>query len=399
MQLLFLLGGAWMAAEMLVDLNRNPSWLIRRALPAGVAALGLILTIAAVLPDGTKNAIEQKVIARSLANKESQDATVDREMIAGRAREWVRRVSILHPRTAWVYGLWVVGTCGLLVATGEKKNRSLAIGQSMVLGATILELGTLFHSWCTFSDPANLRPPEPSIDRVGALAGENRVLQGGPGSDFTNTFAVPNLLASHFIYSVEAYESIHYHSIFSALLALPADERLSLAGVGIAVQKSDNPPAEGTESWPVVEQVSGYNIRRNPVATPLLVTGTSPQPDSPTTLFSAVQAATPVAVDSRTMNRIQFTAPGKTGWLRMAMNWHPGWQWRSSGGSWQSFAQGPDAAAYLDLQKADGPSIEARFFPRPSWVIWLSISAAAGCLGFLIWRGISGLSARSVTTL
>ena len=44
------------------------------------------------------------------------------------------------------------------------------MGQSVVLGATILELGTFFHSWCTFSDPALLHPPDPSIDRVGELA-------------------------------------------------------------------------------------------------------------------------------------------------------------------------------------------------------------------------------------
>ena len=398
-QLLFLLGGAWLAAEMLVDLTRNPSWFIRKALPVGVAALGVMLTIAAVLPHGSRNAIEEKIVARSLAATESSSLAADREWIAGRAREWVRRVSILHPRTAWTYGLLVAGTLGLLAATGGKGGRSIRIGQSVVLGATILELGTFFHSWCTFSDPTLLHPPDPSIDRVGELAGDHRVLQASPGDDFTSTFAAPNLLAANFIPSIEGYESIHYRSILAASGSLPAQDRLTIAGVGVAAHKSDHAPAAGTESWPVSDQVSGYTIRSNPAVIPMVAAGTGPLPATPMAVLPAVQAATPMTAGLQTMNRIQLTAPEGSRWLRFAMNWHPGWQWRSSGASWQSFVQGPDSAAYLDLQNTAGLSIEARFFPRPSWVAWLSAIAAAGCLGLVIWRGISGLRVHPVATL
>ncbi len=375
-QLLFLLGGAWMAAEMVADLLRRPSALFSRWLPVAVGALGLLLLAGALLPGPLRKTLEDKVVAQSLQATSKSSLAADRAWIEARARRWTSRLSLTHPRTAWTYGLLVCGTLGA-AALSSRNRQGSRLAPGLILVATSLELATFFHAWCTFSDPADLQPGHPTIERTRELAGESRVLQRADGATFTDIFATPNLLAGFFIPSVDAYESIQYPSTSHVLAEIAPDLRLGLAGVGLSVQPKELPPAPGTADWPVLAEESGYAFRRNPRPIAPLLAGTGDLPAAVEPLPGLLASATAVKPMQRTMNRLEFENPQNARWVRVSMNWHPGWKWRTPGGDWQATLKGPDAATWIDLTGAAAGRVEMRFFPRPAGLAPLSLACAA----------------------
>lgn len=382
-QLVFLLGASWMAAEMVADLSKSRSQVFSRLLPLAVGALGLVLLAGALLPPSFRKAIEDKVVAQSLQATSKSSLAADRSWIEARARRWTDRLSLTHPRTAWTYGLLLCGTLGAAALSG-RNSRTAKLAPGLILAASSLELLTFFHGWCTFSDPADLKPGHPAIERVGALAQGHRVLQRVTGATFTDMFATPNLLASRFIPSVDAYESIQYPSTLHVLGQEPPATRLDLAGVRISIQKAGSPPEPGTESWPVVDRQAGYEFRENPSVPASILAGQGSTPSATPELPTSLKTAAPVVASVETMNRIEFTPPERSTWIRLAMNWHSGWEWREQGGSWHPTMRGPDAATWIDLAGTSASPIEVRFFPRPVWLTAVSAACAtllaAACL-------------------
>lgn len=377
-QLVFLLGAAWMAAEMVADLSTTRSRVFSRLLPVAVGALGLLLLAGAMLPAPLRKTLEDKVVAQSLQATSKSSLAADRSWIETRARRWTQRLSLTHPRTAWTYGLLVCGTLGA-AALGGRNPRGSRLAPGLILAATSLELMTFFHGWCTFSDPADLQPGHPAIERTRELAGNQRVLQRADGATFTDTFATPNLLAGFFIPSVDAYESIQYPSTLHVLADIAPDQRLSLAGVGLSVQPRGLPPAPGTDAWPVLAEESGYVFRGNPRPLAPVLAGTgSGLPTSVDPLQELLASASAVKPALQTMNRLEFDSPPLSRWIRVSMNWHPGWKWRTPGGAWNPAVKGPDAATWIDLAGAPGSRVEMRFFPRPVWFTAVSAICGAG---------------------
>lgn len=375
-ELLFLLGACWMAAEMLAMLPRlaaPPRW--PRAWVAAVTALGLILLGGSLLPDGIRNPLEERAVAHAVQKSVKSKYGDDREWIASRAREWTDRFSLVHPRTAWVYGLLLLGTGGLVLAA-RRQDRHARLGQWMILAATSLELATLFQTWTTFSDPAALAATHPAIEKVRSLAGPHRVLQTGEGAAAADIFATPNVLASRFVASIDAYESIQYRSHLKATLELPDDQRLNLAGVGLAIQ-APGATQPGTESWPEEAKIGDYVLRRNPTVPAPLSGGAGPVPANLGEIGAALVAATPIEASQKTPNRWSLQVPQGCRWLRVAQNWHAGWRWRSEATDWQAFRNGPDAACWIDELPAAGSRLEFRFFPRNPWLAPLSLACLA----------------------
>lgn len=371
-ELLFILGACWMTAEMLAWLAIHPvasRW--PRAWVAVVAAIGLILLGGACLPAGIRSSLEDRIVAKALAKSSNSQFGDDREWIASRAKEWTARFSLTQPRTAWVYGLLVLGTGGLVLAI-RRPYRHIRTGQWMILGATSLELATIFTTWTTFSDPSMLGTPHPAIEKIRSLTGPHRVLQTAEGEGFGDIFATPNVLASRFVPSIEAYESIQYRSHLIACAALPAKQRLNLAGVGLAIQRP-GASQPGTESWPQEAKIGDHVLRRNPTVPAPLSSGTGPVPATLEEIDAALVTATPVAASLQTPNRWSLRMPQDRRWLRVAQNWHPGWRWRSGAGAWQPFRNGSDAACWIDDVPAAAAPLEFRFFPREPWLNWLSL--------------------------
>jgi len=382
-QLLFLLGGAWMAAEMVARMPQIAPRKLIRGLSIAVIALGAALLIGAIVPNKIRNSIETKVVEKSLAASESSQFGSDKEWIESRAREWTHRFSLLHPRTAWVYGLLVVGTAGL-VLTSRQNLINNQWGNVAILGATTLELCTLFQTWTTFSDPKNLHPAHPAIEMVRQATGPNRILQTFPDGKFADIFATPNLLASYLIPSVDAYESIQYPSSRTTLSDEPADIRLTLAGVGASVQPMTSVANEGTADWPLTPTPDGYAIRKNPNVPPPVIAGIGQLPQSPQEILASLKAATPVPQIQETMNRREFEVPPNSSWIRIAQNWHEGWRWRSEGNEWQPLLRGADSACWIDALPIDGKHIEVKFFPRSSSLTIASIGALIAFLALLL---------------
>jgi hypothetical protein len=422
-ELLFILGATWMTAEMLSSWGVSPqsvegasrsleiptpplSFLHRltwqRLLITAVAAIGATLLIGTCLPSSIRGKLEDTVVSKVLAKSEDSQFGADKKWIASRAREWTSRFSLTHPRTAWVYGLLILGTTGLVIVAGASRSRpslgascsespSLIVngsawttaGQLMILAATSLELATLFHTWTTFSDPADLLPKNAAIETVRSLVGPHRVLQSAPDAGFATTFASPNLLAAQSILSVDAYESIQYRSALTATLGSPNDVRLTLAGVGLAVQPAGL-TQPGTESWPVVEKLGGYTLRKNPAVPSPISAGATSAPTTLPDIAASLASATPIQPSLHTPNRRAFEVPPGQSWVRISQNWHPGWQWKSPGQDWKPFRNGLDAASWIDSLPADNRQIEVRFFPRPTWVSWASIGAALTWLAIIL---------------
>jgi len=383
-QLLFLLGAAWMTAEMLAQLPTIVPQRFIRILSMAVLALGAALLVATGLPKKVKDAIDQKVVTKALAASASSQFGADKEWIEKRARNWTSRFSIANPRTAWTYGLLLVGTAGLILS-GKKNTLALKWGNVAILGATSLELFTLFQTWTTFSDPRDLLPTEPTIEIVRTAAGSHRVLQTSPDTGFADIFATPNLLSAYAIPSVDAYESIQYRSSLVALAQESPQTQFTLAGVGVSVQPESTTAQAGTETWPVTSSLNGYTIRENPAVPAPLSAGTGTAPTEAGAILTALKTATSITPTLQTMNRWTFDVPAGSTWIRISQNWHSGWLWKANDQSdWHPFDQGIDATCWIDQLPENVKQIQVRFFPRPQWLSLASSGVFASWLCIII---------------
>ena len=380
-QLLFLLGGSWMTAEMLARSSMVPQSRLMRVMSVAVITLGMFLLAGTLLPSRIKDSIENQVVAKSLVASNSSQFGADKAWIKQRARSWTARFSLANPRTASVYGLLVVGTAGLLLSM-RRGQMATTWGNSVILGATSLELLIFFQTWTTFSNPRDLVAENPAIEKVRLQAGPHRVSQRAPEVPFANIFATPNMLSAYAISSVDAYESIQYRSSLVALAEESPEARLSLAGVGVSIQPAASAPQEGTAPWPVVETTNGYVIRKNPDVPAPIISGTGRMPENPKEILASFKTTVPITPASKTMNRWAFTVPEGSNWIRIAQNWHEGWRWRHPGQNWQSFKNGLDAACWIDEPSAANRQIEVRFFPRSQWLTFISLATA------LMWLGV-----------
>lgn len=363
-QLLFLLGGAWMAAEMIAHLSVLPGTRFVKWWTAAVMAIGLMLVVGSCLTGTLRTRVENEVVAKSVAASAATQFGGDPAWIEARARRWVDRFAIHNPRTAWTYGLLLVGTCGLICSQAKGQNAA-RFGNAAIICATSLELFTVFQIWTTYSDPKELSPANPVIERVRELAEMKRVAQGHNITRFAEMAAPPNLLATYGIPSVDAYESIQYPSTSHLLKSEPAQVRLALAGVGLTVEPSSAPAMDGTKEWPVIDSLSGFTIRKNPDGLMPILYGNQTMPETPGQMLAILRTAHSATPSAATMNTATFDVPKGTHWIRAAINWHAGWKWKLADSDWQTLRKGPDGCAWIDLPDENASTVEMRFFPAP----------------------------------
>jgi hypothetical protein len=381
-QLLFLLGGSWMSAEMLASLTSQISTRWHKFAIAAVACVGIALLCGTLLPASVRIAVEDKVVEKSLVASSDSQFGSDKAWIESRARAWVDRFALHNPRTAWVYCLLILGTTGLILAVRSRNPSGVQWGRIAILGATSLELLTMFQTWTTYSSPEDLQRPNELLTKVKEAAGDHRVLQGLGPIPFAKILAPPNMLAAAGIPAIDAYESIQYPTVFQSLSSLPRETQYDLAGVGASVQRNDVTILEGTEHWLLVGQNNGFDIRRNPNVPPEILVGSGNPPANPEELPIFLRSGITVSPAHRTMNRLTFPLPKETSWLRIAKNYHIGWKWKCESGSWQPFQRGPDNACWITSGLNTGGQIDVKFFPRPFWLFLFS--ALAGLAWFTI---------------
>ena len=411
-ELLFILGATWMTAEVLAHLAGNNSrssspdptnkvdqkttafnlsrrlflpgrFICPRILAITVLGIGVVLVAATLTPTTLREKFENAVVSKAVAKSDNAQFGADTEWIASRALEWTERFSIVHPKTAWLYGLLVVGTAGLLLSS-RNERKSQTLGQLLILGATSLELATLFQTWVTWSDPKDLQRDNQSIEVIRSLAGSNRVLQYSPDTNISEVFAMPNILASYGIPSINAYESIKYRSPLVAAKKQPISTQLSLAGVGIAVHPTDKIPPPGTNTWPTEQLSDRFTLRLNTAVPAPVSAGSGSRPTANDTILIALEKSISIVSTGQTPNRRTIHLPKNLEWIRISQNWHPGWKWRILGQSWQSFINGPDAACWIDPIPPETRKIEVQFFPRPAWLNIVSLTAAVALLGLFM---------------
>jgi hypothetical protein len=376
-QLLFLLGAAWMTAEMLARMPAQPPARLVKWWTGVVVSLGAALLIGSCLPQGVQTTIENQVVAKSLQATQDSRFGADSAWIETRARRWVNRFALHHQRTAWTYGLLVLGTAGLALASSPLRPRQ-KLGNLAIMGSVSLELLTFFQTWTTWSNPEDLTPRHPAIEKVRELAGAQRVSQA-------SAFAPPNLLSAFLIPSADAYESIQYRTASWTLRNEDPSMRLTLAGVGITAQTVGTLPAEGTASWPVAADSDGVTIRRNPDALAPLLAGSGPVPAARDEVLPLLKQSTPLSASGATMNHWSFRWPGDSDWVRISQNWHPGWRYRIENGPWIPVLEGPDSSCWLSRPPRHHQApIEVRFSPRPQWLVITSLGTVLAWLGLVL---------------
>lgn len=383
-QLVFLLGAAWMFAEMLAALPRITTTRFVKYWSLFVILIGFFLLVGTCLPQRVINPIQNQVVAKSLQAAEKSQFGNDPAWIANRARNWVDRFSLSNPRTAWTYGLLLLGSAGLALSSSNGKNRQYW-GNLAIMGSVTLELFTFFQSWTTFSNPEQLRPQNQSIDQVRDLAGTSYVYQGHGKSSSADTFAAPNLLSLYNVRSIDAYESIQYRTVAMKLPESPPEQLLTLAGVKLSIQRANNAPYEGTVNWPIVASLAeNFTVRQNPEALPAVMGGSDSVPQTVEQLMPSLRKASEVASVRETMNRMEFDWPAGAEWIRVAQNWHPGWHWKADDGPWVAVQEGPDAACWISKPNSECRHVELKFFPRPQWLVLTSISIFVMWLAFAL---------------
>lgn len=378
-QLLFLLGGSWMAAEMIASFATHSLQKSTRWVSLAVVAIGLALLGGTLIPQGIRNSFENKVVAKCLAASGRSAFGSDSAWIESRAREWTDRFSLTHPRSAWLYSLLALGTTGLVLSNRRNETGSAlqisqtqasrhAAGNIMILTATTLELFTLFQTWTTFSQPKDFYPYHPAIEQVRIEAGQGRVLQTANDLAFADIFATPNILAAYSIPSVDAYESIQSQSTRHFLKNTTPEIALSLTGVSLTVHPANHPAVSGTEKWPTIADSHGYKLRKNPFVPAPISAGSAAAPQTPEQILEVLKSAQTITPTHQSMNSWVFPLPPSSQWVRIAQNWHQGWQWRTNGtSSWNPTLRGPDFTCWIQQIPQGTKSIEVRFFPRPPW--------------------------------
>ena len=383
-ELLFILGGAWLTAECLTRFSSSfkigKTWQL--CVYIGIFTLGMLLLVSTCLPEQIRGLIEQKAINAALTNSHTSQFGADSDWIASRAKEWANRLSFHHAQTAWVYSLLALSGLGLYL-TQCTRRRMIPCGKILILTATTLELGTLFQLWCTFSNPQHLLRPHVAIESLQSLAGPYRVHQLSPNTSFSGAFATPNLLASYGIKTLDAYESIQYRSTAIALRKASPQASLSLAGVKYTIHPCDALPTPGSEAWPILSHpITGFTIRENPNSIAPIVWGKENLPATIDEMQNRLPLSGALTPTLETMNRKIISIPEQAAWLRISENWHPGWKWKNTKGQWTAFTQGADAACWIsNLQ--DAPNrLEVQFFPRPLWLVWVSLGSV------MLWAGL-----------
>jgi hypothetical protein len=384
-QLLFLLGAAWMTAEMLARFMTHPQFtaLWHKIAVGAVVAIGLALLSGSLLPSKLRVVVEQKVVEKSLIASANSQFGGDQAWIESRARGWVSRFTLHHPRTAWTYGLLVLGTGGLIFAS-RSRPKNVRWGHIAILAATSLELFTLFQAWTTYSSPEDLQPTHPLLNEVKELVGSNRALQGHGSVRPAEICATPNLLAVAGVPAIDAYESIQYPNVINSLSDLPPAARLDLAGVAISVIPEDTPPPEGTEDWPIIQTSYGFDIRRNPHVPASIISGAGEPPNNSANLPEFLTSGVPINPAMRTMNRLALPVPDGSTWLRISQNWHEGWRWKTVGSGWQPFLKGADNACWIHAIPRGTSGIEVQFFPRPSLLPYISLLACSASVSLIL---------------
>ena len=387
-QLLFLLGGAWMAAEMLSAFLKRPSHLLPLLFSGAVAVLAAVLALSALLPSSQREFLREKAVQTAVQRAQDTQFGSDSEWVEARASEWVDRIHIGHPRTLGLMLLLAAGSLGLFLLA--RPGLPGKLGVALIGAAALSELTMFFLSWRTFSDTELLTERHPHIEQVAQVVGSGRLLQADVTRDFVGTvaFLPPNQFQPYGVRILGGYESIHSQSVWRALDGeVPEEERLMLAGVSASIEaRSDTQPNAGSSTWPVAAEFPKHIVRRNPAPLTPVISGPDTPPDSVNNLIPALRAAREITPESRTMSALVMSLPEKTRWVRFDENYHRGWSFRlSDEAAWMPLQRGIDGALWLHMEAptASETQVEVRFHPVATPIRLLSGLALAATLAWI----------------
>jgi len=370
-QIVFILGGCWMASEMLACYIKNPPVKLVKYVAAAVFSIGLLLAIGSFLPSQYRSAIEQKVISQTLAKSGEMQFGSDKEWLTGRAIEWTDRFSLHHPQTLLVFSLLVVGVVGLYLL--RRNERFGNIGSLVLVVVVTLELGVYLNNWVSYADAAAVKSGHPAITKLKQLTQGARVYQGTGNNGITSSFGAPNILSSYFVPTLDAYESIQYQSVARTAPNVSESLKYTLSNVKYSICPDGAPLFPGTQTWKKVDSIGSFNLYENPDAIPPIVSVNTEKEETIEGIYSQLQSADEINPLIQTMSTFEIEVPQKNRYLRIGQNWHPGWKWRlKQHGEWRDVLKGVDGACWVPTQSCEGEVIELVFHPRSNWTIYLS---------------------------
>jgi len=368
-QIVFILGGCWLACEVLNQIDTNTVANLKKW---GLRLFALVVSLLAV--SSAVLYFKGEVVKASLNSKLDTIITNmqfghDREYVSARADEWLDRFTLWNEHTILVVALLGMSLLGLHMMLRKRTHVGIAILLLSVTG----ELAVFKEKCISYGNTSVFEEAPPEVKDVQTLALNTRVFHGSGILLTHEAFAPPNILSSQGVTTLDSYESIQYQSIYKAAKELPKNERYDLSNVGIAVVPIDKPRFPGTEQWRETKIIGNHRILENPTVTPFITALNSELPDTVEGMYALVRSANEVAKSSSTMSTVTFEAPKSERYVRLSQNYHVGWKWKTVGsGQWNSPIKGVDNACYIPVKEIGGEMVTMKFFPRSTLSIWLT---------------------------
>lgn len=381
-QLLFILGGAWLAAEFLNSLYLQKNFLNTKRLILAGLFVGQLLLVLSLMPYDDRHDLTQKVVAKAVEHGRESVLANDPEWIAKRASLWVERLGLHNPRSLMLYGFFLLG-CGALRYVGGNHTHAKKRNAMIILASiTAAESVVLLHSWVTFSHANDYPLTHHSLTELKTHVGDDRVYQGLNKLALPEVYMPANMLTTHQVRIVEGYESIHHDNPMLKFQDNFSDA-LKYSGVKWQILPALYRKGEDNKNWEQVAEYSGYVLLKNNQALAPLLSGQSQIPNSFAELEHATKDAKTIKIIRRTMNSLEFIIPNETKWIRFEENADKGWQWRINHGAWQHVQKGIDACIWLPVKGLTG-NVEMKFIPHNFLVLCISCLSAALYSLFLI---------------
>lgn len=371
-QIVFILGGCWLACEML---NQVDSSMIVGLRKWSLRLLILVFSLLAI--SSSVLFFKGDVIRASLNSKldpiiAEMQFGHDRAFIDAKADEWLNRFSLVNGQTMLVLLLLVLSIVGLHLIIKKRTHLGIVILLLSVSG----ELAVFKNKCISYGNTTVFEDSPAEIEEVRKLVGNSRVYQGTGILEPRDAFAPPNILSSHGIKTLDSYESIQYQSIYKASKELDIRDRYNISGVSLALVPLEKPHFPGTELWEDIGNLGNHNVLKNPTAAPFISAFNSPISETIEGLSRQIMGADKVETVSSTMSTVVFTVPEKKSYIRVNQNFHKGWKWKfESDNDWKSAIVGVDSACYIPVEASGGKMVTMKFFPRSAFSIWLALSA------------------------
>lgn len=363
--LVWILGGCWAAAELLArSTSEEILSLSRKIIWALTLFAGLWLFVGAVFQSVHVHVLDTLTAEAVLRARLSQFGYFS-EWIAlrsQRAGDWILPT---HPYQFAALGL------ALLAAWSLRLVKRSTPGGFLLAIAVFFQTTLFWWIWTTWSDPAATYAPPYSSALFAALKDSTRLSQENGGRSIALAPFPPNTLSPLGIAIAEGYDSIHPRRMISS-----SGNPWEFPGTTHYLAPDDNPSPPG---WTLIDRPLASCLFKNPRPDPIF--SFTKLPDSEPS-SEPRESLTPV---NRTFNRVVLDIPTDASEIQFLENWSSGWHFRfGDHGPWQEVSMARNHSMFITVPNdRTSNQLNLQFFPFSS-IVGPAISLLAAIALLLI---------------